>query len=66
MTLSTSIYTPGCRIDYEYETRNGKHTVWLAANGVLRRGSAGDVINALAPYRHFSQIEELIKWLAKF
>lgn len=65
MILSARIYTHSDRVEYDFNTKNAVHAVWFANHPPVR-GSAGDVINALIPYRDNIDIVELIAWLSEF
>lgn len=65
MHLASRLYTKSCRIDYDFNPGTGVHTVW-SESGVRSRGSAGQAINALVPFRDNPDVRELIAWLSGF
>ena len=68
MILSARVYTHSDRIEYDFNTHTGVHSVHFMnhpAAGVSR-GSAGTVINALHPYESNLDVKELVEWLSQF
>lgn len=70
MKISSTVDLDRGYVHYSYDTVTDKHHVgvWEPFMGILRpqrsEGSPGEVINALVPYRHITEIKELIAWLA--
>lgn len=70
MILSTAIDFDGNidnLIDYQYNPATDVHkiTIWIGWDNEVFSGSAGEMINVLAPYRNVEDVRTLVAWLAK-
>ena len=67
MRLSTTIWTCGNRIDYDFHMEDDTHSAWFSREGKsVRKVSAGELVNYLVPYRDSSpHVQGLIKWLMR-
>jgi hypothetical protein len=72
MKISSTVDLDRGYIHYSYDTVTDEHYVSIWEVGISAdilkpnrsKGSAGHVINDLVPYRHITEIKELIAWLA--
>lgn len=65
MKLRAHMSVTGDRLDYCFDTVSGVHSVVFAMTGVRYSGSAGEVANALAPYRNYRDVNELFSWMVQ-
>jgi hypothetical protein len=63
--LKAELPIRGDRISYSYETTSDLHSVVFASNCAHVTGSAGAIVNVLAPYRDYRWVNELVNWLCQ-